>query len=380
MAGMKAGVGCSTAAGTESAVREAYRCAEAASGKPRISLVFTAGSYESADVWRTMRELAGGALFAGFQCGGVLTRDGLLEQGIGIATISGDLSVATVLDAGLSEDPWAAGERAGRSLLEKGPETGLVVVLPDGVPPGTYDLVRSLYGQMGPDFQYIGGGSGDSLKFLPTCQFTEAAVHRNAVAAAVFGGCEARTAIGHGWQPHGAPLVITRAEGKRVLELDGRPAFQVFCEALDIQIPRESFRRFSMVNPFGFVDISGDYVIRDPRALNDDDSLEFVTEVPNKAVALLMRGDVEGLIETARGVAARAVAEVGTPRLALAFDCISRFILMGNGYSKELQALVDGIGPGVPLLGALTFGEIGSYHDVPLFHNKTVAVAVLGDA
>jgi hypothetical protein len=70
---------------------------------------------------------------------------------------------------------------------------------------------------------------------------------------------------------------------------------------------------------------------------------------------------------------------VRTPRLALVFDCISRFILMGDHYSREVQSLVDGTGPGVPLLGALTFGEIGSLRDVPLFHNKTVAIAVLGD-
>ena len=200
------------------------------------------------------------------------------------------------------------------------------------------------------------------------------------MAAAAIGGCEVGSAIGHGWQPHGEPLVITRAEGKRVFELDGRPAFQVYCEALDMQIPRESFRRTSMVNPFGFVDISGDYVIRDARAVNDDDSLDFVTEVPDKAVALLMKGEVAGLIATAREVAAQAASRVRTPVLALAFDCVSRFILMGDGYPKEVQALVDGIGPGVPLLGALTFGEIGSFHDVPLFHNKTVTMAVLGSA
>jgi hypothetical protein len=53
---------------------------------------------------------------------------------------------------------------------------------------------------------------------------------------------------------------------------------------------------------------------------------------------------------------------------------------MGDAFGQELRALSSGVGVDVPFLGALSFGEIGSFKDVPLFHNKTVAVAVLGTA
>ena len=371
-------VGCSGVPDTESAVREAFQRAQPASGEPRVSFVFTTDAHEPTAVWRAMHALAGPVPFVGFQCAGVLTREGVLLQGIGIATVSGEFSVATVLETGLDRDAWGAGQRAGKSLMRRAPEQGLAVLLPDGFAPGVYEVARSLYSQMGPDLRYIGGASGDSLKWLRTCQFTEVALQQNALAAAVIGGCEVGTAIGHGWEPRGEPLVITRARGKRVYEIDGRPAFKVYSEKLGVEIPRESFRRISMANPLGFVDMSGNYVIRDPHAVNDDDSLDFVTEVPSEAVAQLMGGDVDGLVATARTVAARAAGSVRSPRIALAFDCISRYVHLQEEYTRELQALVDGIGPDVPLLGALTFGEIGSFHEVPLFHNKAVAVAVLG--
>lgn len=377
---MKAGVGFSERTGAKNAVRDAFERAEAASGHPGLSFVFTTDAYEPAAVWQTLKEVAGDAPFVGFQCGGVLTGEGVLDRGIGVATISGDLDVATALGTGLDVDPWSAGQSAGQSLVQRGPDGGLAVVLPDSFPSGIYEVTRSLYGPMGPDFRYVGGGSGDSLKFLRTCQFTDASLEQNAVAVAVVGGCEVGTAIGHGWQPHGEPLVITKAQGKRVLEIDGRPAFQVYCEHLGVEIPRESFRRYAMVNPFGFADISGNYVIRGALTVNDDDSLDLVTEVPANAVVVLMRGEAADLVETAADVAARAVAGVSSPALALVFDCISRYILMGDEFVRESRALTSGVGVDVPFLGALSFGEIGSFKDVPLFHNKTVAVAVLGTA
>jgi len=375
---MRAGVGFSTGAEAAASVTEAFHAARAASGPPVLSLVFTTDAYECDAVWRAMRRLSGPSPFVGFQAGGIFSRQGVLPQGIGIATLSGDIRVATHIEPGLDRDPWATGQRAGKALSRRQPESGLVLMLPDGFPPGIYEATRSLYATLGPALRYAGGGSGDSLKFAHTCQFTEHALERNALALAAVSGCEVGAAIGHGWLPHGAPLIITRSQGKRVFEIDGRPAFEVYRESLGIDVPRQGFRAISMVNPFGFVDMSGNYIIRDARAVNDDDSLDFVTEVPDKGVAQLMRGEVDGLVATAREVAARAVAGLRSPQLALAFDCISRYLLMGTEFEREVAAVADGLGPEIPFLGALTFGEIGSFGDVPLFHNKTIAMAALG--
>ena len=61
-------------------------------------------------------------------------------------------------------------------------------------------------------------------------------------------------------------------------------------------------------------------------------------------------------------------------------DCISRVLLMGDRFVEEIQAIRQAVGADVPLLGALSFGEIGSYVDVPLLHNKTTVIAVGGGA
>lgn len=91
-----------------------------------------------------------------------------------------------------------------------------------------------------------------------------------------------------------------------------------------------------------------------------------------------MSCNVTELIETAGSVAKTTARKVEEPQVALILDCISRYMLMGKEFGKELKIIKESIGIGVPILGALTFGEVGSYVDVPQFHNKTVAIAVGG--
>jgi hypothetical protein len=253
----------------------------------------------------------------------------------------------------------------------------MVVVLPDGFGTNISEAVRGLYNIMGPDFGYVGGGAGDNLKFFKTYQFTEVGIKSDALAVALLNGLIIQTGISHGWKPEGEPLVITDAKGKKVIEIDGRPAFDVYSERLG-GINKNKFPEYGMKYPLGFPDISGNYLIRDPLSVNPDKSIDFITEVPRNAVGNIMSCDMAELIETAEEVAKTTARKVEKPRFALLFDCISRCMLMGKEFEKEIKIIRESIGIGVPLLGALTFGEVGSYVDVPLFHNRTIVLAVGG--
>lgn len=52
-------------------------------------------------------------------------------------------------------------------------------------------------------------------------------------------------------------------------------------------------------------------------------------------------------------------------------------MLMGKDFEKELNVIRETIGIDVPMLGVLTFGEVGSYTNAPLFHNKTLVLATI---
>ncbi len=132
-----------------------------------------------------------------------------------------------------------------------------------------------------------------------------------------------------------------------------------------------------MKYPLGFPDLSGNYLIRDPINLNPDNSIEFVSEIPKNAVGNVMEGEIGDLIKTAGEIADQAKSKIEKPKFILLFDCISRYLLMQDKFQDEVELVHQKIGTEVPLIGALTFGEVGCYSDVPLLHNKTM-VMVLG--
>lgn len=380
MGSVRAAVGYSALSEPRWAAREAAEQALKAVGRPTLTFLFTTDAYDQRSVWKAVKEVVGNSKMVGFCAGGIITGGSVLRKGVGVLVLGGKgLRVATSLQTGLSQDPFDAGRRAGRQLLASGIDKGTIFVFPDGFASDISEALRGLYSVMGAEFKYIGGGAGDNLRFFKTYQFTEAAIESDALAVALLDGVAIEAVIGHGWRPKGEPLVVNRARGRRVFEIDGRPAFEAYSERLG-GISRDNFAEWGMRHPLGFPDIWGNYLIRDPLKLAPDGSIEFVTEVPRDAVGYMMDCDVAELNETARLVADKAVQGVSGPRFALIFDCISRYLLMGEDFERELRAMKESIGEGIPMLGVLTFGEVGSHGEVPFFHNKTVAVAVGAEA
>jgi len=91
-----------------------------------------------------------------------------------------------------------------------------------------------------------------------------------------------------------------------------------------------------------------------------------------------MEGETHNLVESSGFVAKKAVQGISEPKFGLIFDCISRYLLMGNKFELELKAIRKSIGLDIPIIGMLTWGEIGGKEIAPMFHNKTTIVVVAG--
>ncbi|EKD83604.1 MAG: hypothetical protein ACD_39C00570G0001 [uncultured bacterium] len=372
---MKASIAFSLEKNSELAGRSAALSASSSSGEPRLMIVFVTDEYNPEEVLRGIRSVSDQTKIVGFCCAGIITSSGVYKQGVGICSLSGNFSVTTALQKEVGANPFATGERVAETLLASGIKKGTAIVLPDGFQANLCEMLRGLYNKLGPAFKYIGGGAGDNLKFFKTWQFTECEVASNAVAVALIEGLDFGVGVGHGWYPVGSPVVVTRAKGKVVYEINALPAYQAYSKLLNCS-SKDDFKALGMMHPLGFPDIAGRYIIRDPLSVNADDSITFVTEIPSHSVGSVMDCEIEELVETAVLAAKTALSQLPDPEFSLVFDCISRVLLFGNRFSEEISALQTVIDSKIPFLGALTFGEIGCYDFVPLLHNKTTVVAV----
>lgn len=344
------------------------------SGDPVITFLFCTDNYEQKDVFHAIKRIIGNSKLVGACASGIIVGSNVFTKGVGVCTIGGsEIEAATCLRENITCCSYESGEEAGRKLLESGLDCGTVFVFPDGLAANISVLLRGLYNALGPDYNYIGGGTGDNLRFSKSFQFTEHGVSSDALAVAVVKGIDFHVSIGHGWEPVGQPLMVTRAKGKRVYELDGLPAFDRYASCLG-SIDKNEFYYYSMRHPLGIPSIGADFLIRDPLKVIDDHSIIFVTEVPQNTVATIMKGDVDSLLSAAENVSREAFKTCTSPKLVLLFDCVSRYLLMGKDFDREIAAVARNAGAGVPMIGMLSFGEVASSSGTPLFYNKTILV------
>jgi hypothetical protein len=262
-------------------------------------------------------------------------------------------------------------------------ETKIMFVFVDGFAKKISVLVDSLFNVFGLEFNYIGGGAGSlSMKQKP-CLFTNKGLLQDS-ALLVQMNLESGVGVSHGWESIRGPYKVTEAENNIIKTLDWKPAFEVYRDVVE----KHSGQIFNKTNffdiakgyPFGISKLNAEKVVRDPFALGANNSLVCVGEVFEESFVDILTGDCDSLVNAAHqalSIANDAFKSKSNKKTVLFIDCISRVLFLGNNFVKELNAVYM---EGVPLIGALTIGEIANNgKDYLEFYNKTSVVGILGE-
>ncbi len=344
--------------------------------EPALIFLFCTDHYQPEEVFQAYQGMIGSSRLVGATVPGLIQGSEVKKRGVAAFALgTPGLNVATCLVKDIGSNSFEQGQKAGRELKKSGIKQGTVFVFPDGFAANISELLRGIYDDMGSDFTYSGGGAGDNLRFYRTYQFNEKDYSSSSVVLALMEEPEFTVAAGHGWLPLGEPMMVTRAKGKTLYELDGIPAFQRYSESLG-GVDKGSFKYYGMRYPLGIPGRDGEFLIRDPLYINEDNSIELISEVPENTVTMIMKGDVDSLVATTEELS-RDISSTGqTPSFTLVFDCVSRYLLMGDQFDRELTTIKRYLGRnGSNIFGILTFGEVAGVRQPPLFYNKTIVLA-----
>jgi hypothetical protein len=383
---MRLHTGKSAALDAGAAVREAVREALRDAQQPEFALVLCTDQYDVGALVEAVNTGLGAIPWAGCCTAGVYTDAEVLLRGVVVGILSGgDVRIGVGLGGPVSQDARAAGATAvAQALATLGAPTAshcrALIVLPDALTGNAADVVRGAAHEAGAGMVWAGGGAGDNMRFVGTAQFAHGEAHSDhVVIVAIDAERPLAAGLRHGWHPYGPTTQVTRAQGATALELNYEPAFEVYrCTAAsrgDV-VSKEQFAGFAMTHPLGFPQANGQYVIRDPLAVDSNGGLRCVAEVPDGCLVRVMQGDRDGLL-CAASLAAMAARDGvhGALGGALVFDCVSRYLILGDDMYHELSAIQSGLGADVPLLGCLTFGEVGAMGSgAAQYHNKTAVV------
>jgi hypothetical protein len=240
---------------------------------------------------------------------------------------------------------------------------------------------------LGPTVRLAGGAAGDDLGFKLATVAANEALASDAVAVALIAS---RRPLGigvhHGHKPLSRPMMVTKASGATVFEMDGRPAFDVWKDEvraaaakIGVQIdtvPTNDMGGHLLRYELGLVSGANEYKIRAPLAVGDGGALTFACGIPEGAVVRVTESVEDAQIASARSAADRARKSLGGSDVAgaLVFDCICRNLILGPKFGRAVTEIRSALG-GAPLAGFETYGEIAmDLGQSSGFHNTTTVV------
>jgi hypothetical protein len=288
------------------------------------------------------------------------------------------VQVATAaVESGVSSEETGAALAAQLSAM-----AGLrhVLVLSDGLHVNGSELVRGLAAGLPADVPVTGGLAGDGADFASTVVVNGPDVRDRLVVAVGFAGERLRIGYGSlgGWDPFGPERVVTRAVGNVLYELDGQSALALYRRYLGDE--SRLLPASGLLFPLSIRhDRSARGVVRTILSVNDaDQSLTFAGDIPNGALAQLMRANFDRLVEGASEAARISVKAPGNtrPSLALLISCVGRKMVLKQRVEEEVEAVQEVVGPAAVLAGVYSYGEISPFSpDAKCeLHNQTMTV------
>ncbi|MEA3641523.1 MAG: FIST C-terminal domain-containing protein [Lamprobacter sp.] len=350
------------------------------------ALAFGGGRHDPVALLAGLRTVLGDIPVVGGSTAGLITANGTSLSGFECGLILFGPSLmpgAIVAETGLC-DMRATGKRLGTALRDACPEATTILLLYDSlhtVSPRELHvaspLVDGLHDGLGDlEAAVIGAGTLGDLNMEISVVFDgQAPCQHTAVALVLPARLRSHIRITHGCYPASDFMTITRIEGARVLELDGRPALEVAAERL--KIPLAEIAQLSPATlPLALGEKQGA-----PYAPFSDDAynnrLVVGADAASGALILfeadfrvgtrvqLMDIDTDRMIDSAREQTERLLAELGDARLefGLYIDCIGRAMAF-NGLDEDESAPVRTlVGARCPLLGFFSGVEIAPIRD-----------------
>jgi len=394
--------------GQSSSPSEALEEALESCRNPDLTIVFASSHFNPHEVYREIREKVGNShIIGGTTAGEFSSVVGKPKRGtVAVMTLKSPyLKVGVGVGEGLSKNPLECGKnaicRAYASLKDNPTASAIIsiafmkkrgldllkmkpfvnIIIPDGLAGVEEEFIKGIISTVGCNSCIVGGSTGDDLKVERTYQFANGVYTDAGVVATLSSALKIGTGYGHPFYPTEAGALVTKARGRVVYELDGRPASEVMKELLGVdELTPQVFAK----TPVGVKssDVYGEYIIKSAAHVNPDGSITFYSAVHQGSYLTIMDTDRDHIIESFKRTLLNALHSAGNPEeigAIVIFNCILRYLLTERENVNDLKIIRELLGD-VPVIGFNTYGEQGSTLGGSIGHyNQTSTMLLIGN-
>jgi hypothetical protein len=374
------GTGSTTSTDATVAAAELVERAKAGlEGTPTLAILFATTQYDTESLVAGVSKLLGGVpLWGGSSSTGVfqdaawVTSDGGAASLMLIADRACGVGVVAVGDDGAA----AGREAAKAALAQLGGKASAILTFAFMGP--EEEILKGI-AEVAPGVPVVGGSASDHSPDGKFQQFANGHAFKDHLAVAALGG-DVGYAFTNGYRATGKKAEVTRASGRKVFELDGRRAMDVYSAWVakpEAEIGGGALVSFSVQYPLLFRHGAIAYSAH-PVNSNSDGSMDFGAAMEAGMELELGEASVNGLVAEAGNAVHQAAKGVKHPKAVLLAHCGGRAIALGDRIREIPAELEHTIGV-LPTIGYLAFGEQGcSEPGSPTHADLSLSALVLG--
>ena len=379
--------------------RAVAECLEAALGEGDtdcdLVVIHASLGHDYPTLLEETHRLAPSARVVGSSCCGVVGREGVSESmnDVAIMAVRGanEIAVAAV-DGICGQNSFEKSAELAATLKAANSGVNMVYFLASGIDIADDCCIAGIESVLGPEVTLFGATSADNMKGITSFQMVDDRVYEHAAYAVGFAdpSLEVVTQATHGFVAVGEPLVVTRSEGNRIIELNGRPAWAEYTRLLTLPetatcgdtIPIGALAE--RLSPELAAEYGNDHILRVVTKRDPDGTMHYATSCPEGTRLWLTVRDEERIFNDMDRMMGHMVEKIAGRDLVAVFhaDCLARGRFLLNRIMKEelvgrMQYPLSRNGQVPPWLGMYGFGEFARLGGANAYHNYTTAIYAL---
>jgi len=373
-------------------------CLESAFGEGQdtdcdLLMIYAAMGHNFRELLDQAQKLAPSARIVGASCCGIVGREGVSESMKDVAIMAvrggpGEIVVAHV-DGVVGENSYQQSKELGRQLKARNADISMVYFLASGIDIANDRCIAGIESELSSEITIFGATSADNMKGVISFQFVGSQVYEHAAIAVGFADptLEVFTRATHGFVAIGNPMVVTRSDGHRIVELNGLPAWEEYTDRLGL----DASATCGDTIPIGALgeelpdhlkeDYGNDHILRAVTKRTADGVMYYTTECP-EGTRLWLTVREERLIFSELNKMMQWISERGGERTPVAVfhaDCLARGRYLFAKVMKDelvhcMQHPLSKNGEVPPWLGIYGFGEFAKLGGANTYHNYTSAI------
>ncbi|WP_200764058.1 diguanylate cyclase [Nitrosophilus alvini] len=268
-------------------------------------------------------------------------------------------------------DDLALGKSIAKSTICK--KTKALIVFSDGLISDGEKIIKGIE-SVSKNINIAGGRAGDNGSLIETFVFDKNEIVNYGVVAASLNSdtLKAVTRYSLDWQPVGKEMKITKAEGNRVYEIDGKSVKDIYRKYLGDEIAQELPYSASEF-PFIKKSADGTYIARAAIKVFDDGSLSFIGHLKKGDIVRFGFGNADMII-TSSLENTKYISNT-KPESIFIYSCAARLNLLQEDAAKEIAPFSNT----AKTCGFFTYGEYYSSKDKNELLNMTMTILALSE-